>query len=112
MIDTWVNRRQAPSRRTQRPSRRSTLWMPRAWDALEERALLTAIPVFQTYNSLPGGNLPANGNLAAVQAPVLPLQMMERTVVNGALPESDPGDVVQVQLSAGEPLTLSLSAPS
>jgi hypothetical protein len=112
MIDTRVFRRPS-SRRDRRPSRRPTLWKLRAWDVLEERALMATIPVFQTYTSLPGGNLPADGNLAEVQgAPILPIQVMERTVVAGALPASDPGDVVQVQLQAGEPLTLSLSAPS
>jgi hypothetical protein len=116
MIANWVFPRQAPPRRARRPSRRSSpasfrIWA--RWEALEDRSLPSAaIPVYQTFN-LPGGNLPPGGNLAHVQkAPVLPVRAMERTVVNGALPKNDPGDVVRVALQAGEPLTLSVSAPS
>ena len=115
MTDHWVSPRPAPSRRARYSSHRVTLWSSRIcsrWDALEDRTLLSAIPIYQTFTAT-GGNIPLDGNLAEVQgAPILPIQMMERTVVNGALPQGDPGDVVQVQLQAGEPLTLSLGAPS
>ena len=115
MLDNRVLYRPAtrprPRRSSRRPSR-GVFQVRTQWETLEDRTLLTAIPIFETF-SLPGGNLPAGGKLADVQgAPVLPIQPMERTIVNGELPQDDPGDVVQVQLQAGEPLTLSVAVPS
>ena len=66
-------------------------------DFMEERALMSNIPVFETLNVANGSN------------PVVQLAPMERTVVHGAFSNGASHDKVQVQLQAGELFTAGLN---
>ena len=81
-------------------------------EALEARALLSTIPVYDQYAENAGFGGYLGTDLPKVKnAPTVQVYPMERTEIIGSLPASDPGDVFSVPLQAGQELTLSVAAP-